>query len=152
VNNLRLEPTTVEAFDANWKNNTNYGGYTLACSLYTVSAPNDSEANDYAGRPGRSSSTIPQPGISAITMVMWRIPSRGLNGSATMWIGGKWSLRSGEKSGRHGIFRPHALRPDGLRASTDTVNDLKAMVVRIIQLYADDRLLCCAGHLLPGSL
>lgn len=50
VKNLAPGTYYVEAFDPNWKLNTKFGGYTLACSLYTNTAPNDSEPNDYAGQ------------------------------------------------------------------------------------------------------
>ncbi len=50
VNNLAPGTYYVEAWDPNWKDNTKYGAYTLTCSLYTLTTPNDSEPNDYAAQ------------------------------------------------------------------------------------------------------
>ena len=125
VKNLAPGTYYVEAFDVNWKYNTNYGGYSLACSLYTVTSPNDSEPNDYAAQARTlelNDSTTGHLGYYY-----------GDVADTIAWINGKrdnidwWKMVFAQR-GKISVTvssDPTLCVQMGLRASADTVNDLK---------------------------
>jgi PKD repeat protein len=125
VKNLAPGTYFVEAWDANWKYNTNYGAYTLACSLYTNTAPNDSEPNDYAAQAKALSLNDSTAGHLGYYY--------GDVADTIAWINGKrdnvdwWKMVFAQR-GKISVTvssDPTLCVQMGLRSSADTVNDLK---------------------------
>jgi PKD repeat protein len=125
VNNLAPGTYYVEAFDPSWKSNTFYGGYTLACSLYTVTAVNDSEPNDYAGQAQRLTLNDSTTGHLGYYY--------GDVADTIAWINGKrdnidwWKIVIPQRGKLSATVSsdPTLCVQMGLRSPADTVNDLK---------------------------